>query len=131
MAADVGAFLKNWRAAVDSDDYEKISALLADEMTFYSPVIFKPSSDRVYIDSVLQFVADSISDFTYVEEYEQENGAALLFTGNVGELKVEGVDLFKLDDAGRVIELKVLLRPLNTVMLLAQNMKAKFTAMQT
>ncbi|MCH7908437.1 MAG: nuclear transport factor 2 family protein [Candidatus Hydrogenedentes bacterium] len=130
MAADVRAFLDTWRAAVDADDQEKISALLSDEMTFYSPVIFKPSSDRVYIDHVLQFVADSISDFTYTEEYQQENGAALVFAGNVGELEVEGVDLFKLDDAGRVVELKVLLRPLNTVMILAQNMKAKFAAMQ-
>lgn len=130
MAADVGAFLEKWRAAVDADDHDKISALLADEMTFYSPVIFTPSSDRAYIDAILQFVAESISDFTYVEEYKQENGAALVFAGKVGELKVEGIDLFKLDDEGRVIELKVMLRPLNTVMLLAQNMKAKFAAMQ-
>lgn len=129
MAADVKTFLKEWRAAVDSGDHARIYGLLGDKITFSSPVVYKPSSDRVYIEHVLGFVAASLNDFRYVDEYEQPGGAALVFQGTVNGLNIEGIDLFKLDDAGKVRELKVMMRPLNAVMVLAETMKARFAAM--
>ena len=130
MGADVQQFLKEWRSAVDSDDHGRITSMLADEIAFYSPVIYKPASDRVYIEQVLKFVAESIENFHYTDEFEQPGGCALVFSGNVGDLGVEGIDLIKLNDAGLITELKVMLRPLNTVMVLAQSMKERFAALQ-
>ncbi len=130
MGPDVQQFIKDWRSAVDADDHGKITSMLADEISFYSPVIYKPSSERVYIEQVLKFVAESIENFHYIDEFEQPGGCALVFAGSVGDLRVEGIDLIKLNDEGLITELKVMLRPLNTVMLLAQSMKAHFAALQ-
>ena len=47
----------------------------------------------------------------------------------VGDLSVEGVDFFKLNEQGKVTELKVMLRPLNAAMTLAETMKAHFAGM--
>ncbi len=128
MGTLVEIFVANWRDAVEGKDAEKIFPLLSNEMTFYSPVLFKPSSDRAYIDAVLRFVDETLSDFEYIEIYEQPHGAAMIFRAKVGDLTVEGVDLFKLDEQGKVTELKVMLRPLNATMILGQAMKDHFAA---
>jgi len=122
-------FRAAWSKAVTAGDTEGIRSLLSDEMTFYSPVLFKPSTDRAYINQVLSFVDSSLSDFEYVDHYEQPGGLAMLFRAKVGDLAVDGVDFFKLTEDGKVRELKVMLRPLNATMLLAQTMKDHFTAM--
>lgn len=122
-------FIANWRDAVEGKNVEKIFPLLSNEMTFYSPVLFKPSTDRAYIDAVLRFVDETLSDFEYIDIYGQAQGAAMMFRAKVGDLTVEGVDFFKLDDEGKVTELKVMLRPLNATMILGQAMKDRFAAM--
>ena len=129
MGTLVETFIANWRDAAEGKDPEKIFTLLSNEMTFYSPVLFKPSTDRVYIDAILRFVDETLSDFEYIEIYEQAQGAAMIFRAKVGDLTVEGVDFFKLDDEGKVTELKVMLRPLNATMILGQAMKDHFAAM--
>jgi len=129
MGTLVETFIANWRDAAEGKDPEKIFTLLSNEMTFYSPVLFKPSTDRAYIDAILRFVDETLSDFEYIEIYEQPQGAAMIFRAKVGDLTVEGVDFFKLDDEGKVTELKVMLRPLNATMILAQAMKDHFAAM--
>ncbi len=129
MGTLVETFIAKWRDAVEGGDAEKIYPLLSNEMTFYSPVLFKPSTDRAYIDAILRFVDETLSDFEYIESYQQPQGAAMMFRAKVGDLTVEGVDFFKLNEEGKVTELKVMLRPLNAVMTLAETMKAHFAGM--
>lgn len=129
METHVETFVSNWRAAIAGKDPDELQALLADEMTFYSPVLFKPATDRAYIEAVLSLVEETLEDFEYVDQYEQPGGVAMLFKAKVGDLAVDGVDFFKIDSDGKARELKVMLRPLNATMLLAQTMKDKFAAM--
>ena len=128
MEAVVEKFVANWRNAVEGGNPEKIFLLLSNEMTFYSPVLFKPSTDREYIDTVLKFVDQTLSDFEYTEIYQQPHGAAMMFRANVGDLTVEGTDFFKINEEGKVTELKVMLRPLNATMILGQAMKDHFAS---
>ena len=130
METVVKEFVENWRAAVEGGDPSATRELLADEMTFSSPVLFKPSSNRAYIETVLGFVEQTLENFEYIEEYEQAGGAALVFRASVGDLTVEGVDFFKINDEGKTTDLKVMIRPLNGAMALAQIMKDHFAAME-
>lgn len=129
MGTLVKTFIANWRDAVEGGDTEKIFPQLSDEMTFYSPVLFKPSTDRAYIDTILRFVDETLSDFEYIEIYEQAQGAAMMFRAKLGDMTVEGVDFFKLDDEGKVTEMKVMIRPLTAAMALGETMKAHFADM--
>lgn len=131
MDAVVESFIQKWRDSVEQDKPEATHALLAEEMTFYSPVIFKPSSDRAYIDTVLGFVGQTFDDFEYIDQYEQPGGAALVFRARVGEMSLEGVDFFKINGEGKATELKVMIRPLNAAMALAQIMKDRFAATES
>lgn len=130
MPCNPDAFIRSWRAAVEAEDMSRVFAHLAESMTFHSPAVFKPATDRPYIDTLLTFVGESIEDFTYAETYTQPDGAAMVFRGKIGGLVIEGIDLFKLDADNKVTELKVMLRPLNAAMMLAQAMRSKFEAIQ-
>ena len=129
MGTTVESFIRKWRDAVEGGDTEKIFALLSNQMTFYSPVLFKPSNDRAYIDAVLRFVDETLSDFEYTEIYVQPQGAAMIFRAKAGDLTVEGADFFKLDEDGKVTEMKVMIRPLTAAMALGEAMKDHFAAM--
>lgn len=128
MEANVKTFAESWQRAVEAGDYDATLELLSDEMTFYSPAIHTPMTERPYIDKLLGFVAESIDGFHYTDFYEQKGGVAMLFSGTVGDLTVEGVDFFKVNDDGKASELKVMIRPLNAAMMLAQSIKGKFDA---
>lgn len=126
MASAVQDFIKNWRTAVEEDDLETMLSLFGDPMTFYSPVLFKPSTERAIIDRIIGFIAEALTDFEYTDIYERPGGAAMVFTARHGELSVEGIDLFKIDESGKVLELKVMIRPLNSALALAAHMKERF-----
>lgn len=128
MGNEVTGFIKNWRAAAEQENLEKMLSLFADPMTFYSPVLFKPSSERAYIDQIIGFISETLRDFQYTDIYEQPGGAAMVFKAKFGELQAEGIDLFKIDESGKASELKVMIRPLNTAMALAAHMKERFSA---
>ena len=129
MASMEETFIEQWRTAAESNDHAGVKALLADEVTLYSPAVFKPAADRAYVEHILEFVAESIEGFHYIETYTQPGGAAMIFRGTIQDKTIEGVDFFKLDASGRVTELKVMLRPLNAAGMLAQSIMQKFAAL--
>ena len=64
---------------------------------------------------LLSLIVRTIDEFTYHREWRDGAELALEFTGRVGELHVQGIDLITLDEQGRVSNIDVLMRPLNTV----------------
>lgn len=56
--------------------------------------------------------------------------AALEFQVEIDGISVNGVDMLKWDDAGRIVEFKVLIRPLKALNLIHQKMAAMLQANQ-
>ena len=105
-------FIEKWHEGVDERSFEKINDLLADGIELISPVAFTPITDRKYILKVLENVVTTIEGFHYTRSTALADGGVLLiFQGKVDGLTIEGIDLFDLDDEGRAIRLKVMLRP--------------------
>jgi 2,4-dienoyl-CoA reductase (NADPH2) len=50
---------------------------------------------------------------------------ALEFRGRVGGLELQGVDLITLDDQGRITNLDVMIRPINTLLALRDRVAAR------
>lgn len=48
-----------------------------------------------------------------------------MFAARVGDIEVEGCDFLRLDQAGRITELTVMVRPMKAMLTLAEQMKAK------
>ena len=117
--------MQNFRAAVEAEDMDAAVALLADDVVFHSPVVFKPYRGRAAVGVILRAVVEVFEDFTYVREITDGPDQALVFTARVGDRQLEGLDLLRLDDSGAIAELTVMIRPLQGVLALAEAMKAK------
>jgi hypothetical protein len=116
--------IKTWHRIVEKRDIGGLEALLADEAVFHSPVVHTPQVGKLitkkYLAAAFQvFFNDS---FRYVRELQGARDAVLEFEVKLDGLTVNGVDMIKWNDAGKITEFKVMLRPLKAVNLIHQKM---------
>jgi hypothetical protein len=105
-------------------------ALLADDVVFRSPVVFKPYRGREAVGALLAAVSRVFEDFSYIREIGASDGRdhALVFQTRVGERQVEGCDFLHMDEHGSIDELVVMVRPLSGALALAEAMKAQLAS---
>ena len=116
-----------FRAAVEARDIEAAIALLADDVVFRSPAVFKPYRDKAAVGAILRAVIEVFVDFRYTREIGAPDAAdhALMFEARVGDKQVEGCDFLHQAPDGTINELTVMIRPLKGVLALAEAMQAK------
>jgi SnoaL-like domain len=114
-----------FRAAAESKDFSAIDELFAEDVTFKSPVVFKPYEGRDAVAMILGAVVQVFEDFRYTDQVETGETATLAFSARVGDRELDGIDLLRFDPDGRVRELAVYVRPMSGVNALAEAMKAK------
>jgi hypothetical protein len=68
--------------------------------------------------------------FRYVREIVGNTDAMLEFETEIDGVLVNGVDIIKWNEAGRIVEFKVMLRPLKAINLIHQRMAAMLHASQ-
>jgi hypothetical protein len=116
--------------AVEARDPDAIADALAAEVTFRSPVVYRPYEGREAVATVLRAVTRVFEQFEYVQRFEAPDGAvALIFKARVGEREIDGLDLLRLDDDGQVTELTVMVRPLSGITALAEAMAEELRRM--
>ena len=126
------ATLSTWHELVRTRNTKGLSSVLADEVVFYSPVVHTPQVGKTitvqYLSAALHvFVNES---FQYVRELTGPRDAVLEFQVEIDGINVNGVDMIKWDDEGKIVEFKVLIRPLKAVNLIHQKMAAMLQAKQ-
>ena len=112
-----------FRAAAEAKDFAAGEHLFAPDVTFRSPVVYKPYEGREALKLLLGAVVQVFEDFRYVEQVETGNTAVLQFEARVGERSLQGVDILKFDDEGAITELTVMVRPMSGVHALAEAMQ--------
>ncbi|WP_055696304.1 nuclear transport factor 2 family protein [Streptomyces prasinopilosus] len=120
--------MRAFREAVEAHDMDAAEALLAEDVVFSSPVVFKPYTGRPVTGAILHAVAEVFEDFRYVREVNDANGRdhVLVFTARVDDREVEGCDIIHVDDEGRIDRLTVMVRPLSGAQALQAAMSARF-----
>ncbi|HET7514247.1 MAG TPA: nuclear transport factor 2 family protein [Gaiella sp.] len=122
-------FVERWEAAVASADVAAVEALLAEDVAFRSPALFRPTVGRGPTTLVLAAVLQVFGELRYTHRYlDEPDGVTLQFETSVEgddgrRLEVEGVDVFRLDPQGRITSLTVMLRPLNATQAVAARMR--------
>ncbi len=116
-----------FRAAIEASDIDAAVRLLADDVVFRSPIVFKPYRGREQVAVLLQAVARVFEDFRYAREIGalDANDHALVFEARVGDRQIEGCDFLHTNADGLVDELVVMVRPLSGAIALAEAMKAQ------
>jgi SnoaL-like domain len=116
-----------FRAAVEARDAEAAAAVLANDVVFYSPIVFKPYTGRSATGAVLAAALRVFDDFVYEAELTSPDGRdhALIFRARVDGKDIQGCDLLRHDQDGRVVELTVMVRPLTAAVALRDRMAAE------
>jgi ketosteroid isomerase-like protein len=120
--------MRAFREAVEAGDLDAVEALLAEDVLFTSPVVFKPYPGKAITAAILRAVAQVFEDFRYDRELTGADGRdhALVFTARVGERELSGCDFIHLNEDGLIDELTVMVRPLSGAQALAAAMGARF-----
>jgi ketosteroid isomerase-like protein len=124
------ATLDVWHELVRKQDPRGLDALLADEVVFHSPVVHTPQPGKAitlkYLAAAFQVLCNE--SFRYVREIHGPGDAALEFQVEIDGVGVNGIDLIKWNEQGRIVEFKVMIRPLKAVNLIHQKMAAMLQA---
>lgn len=118
------AVLEAWHRLVRTNDTSGLMDLLAEDAVFHSPVVHTPQRGRKLVFRYLAaafkvFFNDS---FRYVREVVDGNNAVLEFEVEIDGIVVNGVDMIAWNDQGKIIDFKVMLRPLKAINLIHQKM---------
>lgn len=126
------ATLSTWHELVASRNAKGLGALLADDVVFHSPVVHTPQVGKAITTRYLAaaFHVFFNETFQYVREVAGPRDAVLEFVVEIDGIAVNGVDMLKWDDEGRIVEFKVLIRPLKAINLIHQKMAAMLQAQQ-
>jgi hypothetical protein len=119
-----------FRAAAEAKDFSAIEDLFAEEVEFKSPVVFKPYRGRDSVAMLLAAVIQVFEDFRYTDQTETGGTATLAFTARVGDRELDGIDLLRFDDDGRIREMAVYVRPMSGINALAEAMRKELEAAQ-
>ena len=119
--------LAKWHAYMDKPSAAALSDMLHDDVTFISPVVFKPQQGKDLTMKYLLSAGIVFQDtkFKYVHELETANRMVLEFEAEMDGKYINGVDIIDFDDARLITQFKVMVRPLQAVNMLWQQMGAQ------
>ena len=117
-----------FRKAAEAKDFSAIEDIFTEDVTFKSPVVYKPYEGREAVATLLGAVAQVFEDFRYLHQVETGDVAVLMFEASVGDRDLQGVDILRFDDEGKIAELTVMVRPMSGMHALAEAMKAQLEA---
>ena len=119
--------LARWHEFVATQNPEILEEILAENVKFHSPFVWKPKDGKAMTIRILTTVVTVFEDFRYVREIVNAENCALEFEAKVGELTLRGVDLIQTDAAGKIIDFEVMVRPANALQALGMEMSRRLS----
>lgn len=135
--------IERWHRYLRGDLPGGLDELLDDDVVFFSPIVFTPQRGRqitsTYLRAATQVLgggsgptgggpAAGSGGFRYARQVLDGDTAVLEFETTMDGIYVNGVDIITANDEGRIVEFKVMLRPLQAVNLVHRQMAAMLEA---
>jgi hypothetical protein len=126
-----------WHRYMSGDLPGGLEELLSDEVVFHSPVVFTPQRGKEITIGYLEAAAASLAGdaagdpaqaFRYTKQVLAGDTAVLEFETSVHGKYVNGVDIISCDAAGRIVEFRVMLRPLQAIQAVHEEMGRRLAA---
>ena len=115
-----------WHELIDSRDQKGLAEITSEQVVFRSPAVYTPFVGKEAFLLIIRTIATIFEDFRYHRRFAsgEGNNAVLEFEARIGDRTVKGIDMIGFDDDGRIAEFKVMIRPANGLMALAERMGA-------
>lgn len=148
-ADPIVAVIDRWHAHLRGELPGGLDELLADDVVFYSPIVFTPQEGKAITSLYLQAAGQALPGegggsgpatddgterapgaFRYTKKVLSGDTAVLEFETTVEGKYVNGVDIIRCDDDGRIVEFRVMIRPLQAVNAVHQQMARTLERLQ-
>jgi hypothetical protein len=139
--------IEKWHDYLQSREPDRLDELLDDDVVFYSPIVFTPQRGKAVTALYLSAAAQTFpgdrpvgvtgsgsegpgrSSFHYTKTVMTGDTAVLEFETTIQSKYVNGVDIIRCNPEGRIIEFRVMIRPLQAVELVHRQMAAMLEQM--
>ena len=138
--------IEKWHAHMRGQLPGGLDELLDDDVVFYSPIVYTPQAGKAITKLYLQAAGQTLpgekavpatagsagpsAGFRYTKIVMTGDTAVLEFETTVEGKYVNGVDIIRCNDEGRIIEIRVMIRPLQAINLVHQQMGKALDAMK-
>ena len=109
--------IEQWHQVVKSRDAAALKELLAEDVVFVSPVVHTPQVGKVITAAYLHAATQVLNNhsFRYLNEWFNADSAVLEFECTVEGILINGIDMIRWNDDGKIDHFKVMVRPLKAV----------------
>jgi len=109
--------IERWLSVIETGETDQLDELLAEDAVFYSPAVFTPQRGREKAATYLRAAEKMFAgrNFRYVAKWFDTHSAVLEFAAEIDGLKVEGIDMIRWNDEGKIVSVKVMIRPLKAL----------------
>ena len=125
--------LDNWHRVIEGGSKpEEIAAMIHEDAVFHSPVVHTPQRGQAIVVAYLSAAGETLGNdsFEYVRELVDGDNAMLEFKTEMDGIHVNGIDLIRFDDEGKIVDFKVMVRPLKAVNKVWEQMAAQLERMK-
>lgn len=123
--------LAQWHAYMESgSDPALLADLLADDAVFHSPVVHTPQVGKSIVMAYLIAASHVLGNdsFHYVRELVDGDEMMLEFVTELDGIAINGVDIIRFDNEGKISDFKVMVRPMKAINKVWEMMAAQLTA---
>ena len=117
-------YIDSWHTVFKSQELDKLDKIIADDAVFTSPVVFKPMEGKEITKMYLFAAGQSFNmdKFKYIREVHDGTNSVLEFETFIDDISVNGVDMIKWNNEGKIVDFKVMIRPLKAVQKVQEKM---------
>ena len=126
--------IERWHRHLRGELEGGLDTLLDDDVVFYSPIVYTPQVGKaittLYLSAAGQTLpgdknassSDPSKRFRYTKQVLSGDTAVLEFETTVEGKYVNGVDIIRCNEAGKIVEFRVMIRPLQAINLVHRQM---------
>ena len=124
--------LEKWHKGLRSNNQSFLDDILDDACVFTSPIVFKPIQGKEMSKLYLMGAGQTfdMERFKYVRELVDGLDCVLEFETYIGDISVNGVDIIRWNEDGKIIDFKVMVRPLQAIHALQAKMSESLDALK-
>ncbi len=117
-----------FKKAAENKDFSGAEELFSPDVVFRSPAVYEPYEGLDALGVLLRNVAEVFEDFRYVDQVETGDTAVLVFEARVGDKELNGVDILRFGEDGRIADMTVMVRPFSGLQALLEEMGRRLGA---
>ncbi|HEY0632750.1 MAG TPA: nuclear transport factor 2 family protein [Thermoleophilaceae bacterium] len=108
-----------FRDAFTSRDFEAMRELLSEDVVLNSPILSTPFVGREAVLELFEVITETLEDVRYTIDMAEGDLRFFSWHTHIGSTEMQGADILRLDEHGRIVEFTVFFRPLTGITVLA------------